>query len=156
VKALVALALAAAALLACAREDPEIRKARDFFERYVDLYDAFDPQVVGLYSDQVRAINLRRYENGAERQMELEGARYKELLAKSLPLARERGDRGTYSDVTFAIEGEYVRISAMRFSQIKGYALPLTLRVGPIAAQDWRIVEERSESRAHAGETPAD
>jgi GTP-binding protein len=40
-----------------------------------------------------------------------------------------------------------VLITATRFSLPKSYSSPYSLRVGPIAAKDWLIFEERSESR---------
>ena len=157
-KAVLGLALSAAlaltSLAARADEDPAIVKARAFFARYVELTDAFDPQLVALYSDKARAINVRRFEGGVERQMELQGTRYKELLAKALPIAKTAGDRSTYSDVKYASDGEYVRIDATRLSQLKHYSSPFSLRIGPIAAKEWQIVEERSVSKALPGETP--
>jgi hypothetical protein len=149
-----AAAFAAASSFVRAAEDPAVAKARAFFASWVELADAFDPKLAALYSDGARAINVRRYPGGEQRQMELDGARYKSLLEKSLPVAKSGGDRSTYSDLKFAVEGEYVVISATRFSHRKTWASPFSLRVGPIAAKDWKIVEERSESKAFPGETP--
>ncbi len=64
-----------------------------------------------------------------------------------MPLAKERGDYSTYSDISFKLEGANVRVTATRFSVLKKYKSPLSLLVGPTPAGDWRILEELSESR---------
>ena len=70
-----------------------------------------------------------------------------EVLRKSMPLARELGDKSTYSECSYSAEGPMVRIKCQRFSERKKYTSPISLLVGPTAAGDWLILEELSESQ---------
>jgi len=72
---------------------------------------------------------------------------YRQLLAATLPLAEMRGDTNTYSDVTFTVDGDRVRVKAVRYSNLKHYESPLELLVGPDEEGEWKILEEISESR---------
>jgi hypothetical protein len=64
-----------------------------------------------------------------------------------MPIAKQRGDRSSYSDVTYALEGPNVRITATRFSELKRYSSPLSLLVGRRPDGRWMIYEELSESQ---------
>lgn len=64
-----------------------------------------------------------------------------------MPLAKARGDTSTYSDVKYTPEGERVRITCTRFSELKKYSSPLSLLVGPGKDETWLIFEEISESQ---------
>jgi hypothetical protein len=65
-----------------------------------------------------------------------------------MPLAKARGDRSTYSDVSFELNGDgSVSIEASRYSELKDYTSPLELTVAPDEEGEWRIIEELSESQ---------
>lgn len=144
------LALATLPVPAAAGEEPDARlvAAKTLFERYVTLERAFDPAVADLYTDSATVRNFRRYPTGQVREMKLEGARYKNLIVASLPMAKERGDLSVYTDVAYEVlvTGE-VAITATRYSELKKYSSPLTLRIAPQGDGGWRIVEETSESQ---------
>ena len=135
------------ALAAPAWAQPSEKAAAQLFQRYVALSRAYDAQLAELFDDNALIVNKRISPNGEVREMTLPAARYKVLLRKALPLARQRGDRSTYSNVRYAREGERVRISALRYSELKKYSSPLVLVVGPAPAGGWLIYEEHSESR---------
>lgn len=137
------LVLAVSASLAADSED----KARKFFAQYVALEKAFDPAVVELYSDEARIQNTRIYPTGQERVLTLPAAQYKQLLLQALPLAKERGDTNAYSEVKYTPEGDRVRITATRYSDLKKYSSPISLLVGPAADGKWQILEEITQSR---------
>lgn len=122
-------------------------KAAALFERYVTLGRAYDAGLAELYDDNALIRNKRTYPGGEVREMTMPAGQYKSLLRKALPLAQARGDRSTYSDVRYTREGERVRISAARYSELKKYTSPLVLVVGPAAGGRWLIYEEHSESR---------
>lgn len=141
-----ALFLLVAVLLGttAAAQAPE---AARLFERYVALGRAYDAALADLYDDNALISNRRILPNGEVREMTLPAGQYKKLLRKALPLAQSRGDRSTYSEVRYAREGERVRISAARYSELKKYSSPLVLVVGPQPGGRWLIYEEYSESR---------
>jgi hypothetical protein len=141
----VVLAGVTLAALASARasEDP----AKRLFEHYVALGHAYDPGIADLYADDALIKNTRTYPTGEVRELTMPAAKYKALIRQAMPLARARGDRSTFSDVRYAAEGSRVRIRASRFSELKRYASPISLLVGPSASGTWLIYEEVSESR---------
>ena len=143
-KTILILCLAATA---SAWAQPTEKSAAQLFQRYVALSRAYDAQLAELFDDNALITNKRILPGGEVREMTLPAARYKNLLRKALPLARERGDRSTYSSVRYAREGERVRISALRYSELKRYTSPLVLVVGPAPGGRWLIYEEHSESR---------
>jgi hypothetical protein len=133
--------------LAAEAGDPAIDQAKRLFKRYVALGQAFDPAVADLYSDEALIENRRRYPSGEVKTLTLPAPKYKELIRAAMPAAKARGDRNTYSDVRYAIEGQGVRIVAKRFSELKKYSSPLSLLVKRDAKSAWLIYEERSESQ---------
>lgn len=126
---------------------PLDREAANLFQRYVALGRAFDASLADLYDENALIRNKRTYPDGEVREITMPAAQYKSLLRKALPLAEKRGDRSTYSDVRYAVEGERVRITAARYSELRKYTSPLVLVVGPAAGGRWLIYEEHSESR---------
>lgn len=121
--------------------------AKTLFASYDSLAAAFDPAVADLYCDNALIQNTRRFPNGETRVMEFPAADYKRLIRVAMPVAQARADYNTYSEVEYAQEGGNVRITATRFSLLKGYASPLSILVGPCAGDSWAILEEISESR---------
>ena len=122
-------------------------QAQALFQRYRQLADAFDPAFADLYCDAARISNTRRFPDGTERTLELSAAQYKDLVHAAMPVARQRGDRSTFSSVAFTREGDAVRISASRYSLLKDYTSPITLKVAACNGNAWGILEEISESR---------
>jgi len=126
---------------------PSIKNAQSLFERYVRLEAAFNPSVADLYADGALIKNKRVYPVGPARELTMPAPKYKELIRQSMPLAKERGDRSTYSGVNYTPEGSNIRITAVRFSELKKYSSPISLLVGPSKTGTWLILEELSESR---------
>jgi hypothetical protein len=124
------------------------KEAARLFERYVALGRAYDVKLAEMYDDNALIRHKRTSANGAVRELTVPAPQYKSLLRKELPRAQARGDRSTYSNVRYAREGERVRISVERYSELKKYTSPLVLVVGPAAGGRWLIFEEHSESRS--------
>ena len=130
-----------------ATEDSRIFKAEKLFEQYVLLEHTFDSGAADLYSDNAVIRNKRRYPTGQVRELSLPAQKYKELVRSSMPIAKLRGDTNSYSEVNYFIEGEGVRINAVRFSELKKYSSPISLLVKPSQSGNWLIFEEISESQ---------
>ena len=145
------LAVLAALLFALpitAREATPRERAQALFEEYQSRAEAFDLRLVDLYDDGARIVNVRTYPGGApDRALHLTGLQYKAKLLELMPRAKARGDYSTYSDVSYAAEGDRVRVRCTRFSVLKKYRSPYSILVGPDADGNWRIFEELSESR---------
>ncbi len=124
-----------------------VAKAKELFERYTTLGRAFDPTVADLYSDEAKIQNTRTYPSGEKRTLTFPAPEYKKLIRGAMPLAKARGDTDTYSDVKYVPEGERVRITCTRFSELKKYSSPLSLLVGLDKDGKWLIFEEISESQ---------
>ena len=121
--------------------------AKKLFDRYVDSERTFDPAVADLYSDDAKIQNKRTYPDGSTRVSTMPAPKYKELIRQAMPLAKERGDTNTWSEVKYVTEGQKVRITATRFSNLKKYSSPVSLLVGPSSEGKWLIFEELSESK---------
>lgn len=153
VKSLLAVLLLAVATLtqvttaAERKEDIRVTKAKSIFERYVSLEHAFEPTVADLYSDEAVIRNKRTYPTGQVRELTMPAPKYKELLRKTMPLAKQRGDTSTYADVSYAFDGDGVRIKADRYSDLKKYHSPMSILVKPSSTGEWLIYEEFSESQ---------
>lgn len=122
-------------------------EARALFQRYQALAAAYDPAFADLYCDAAVVRNTRRFPDGTERTLELPAAQYKNLVRTTMPIARQRGDRSTFASVAFTREGDAVRITASRYSLLKDYTSPVSLKVAACADGAWGILEEISESR---------
>ncbi|MBJ6799428.1 hypothetical protein [Geomonas propionica] len=129
------------------KEDVRITKAKRLFERYVSLEHAFEPAAADLYSDEAVIRNKRTYPTGQIRELTMPAPTYKELLRKSMPLAKLRGDTSTYADVSYSFDGDGVRIKADRYSNLKKYHSPLSVLVKPSSTGEWLVYEELSESQ---------
>jgi hypothetical protein len=121
--------------------------AKAVFEQYVQLEHAFDPAAADLYADDALIKNKRTYPTGQVRELTMPASTYKTLIRQTMPLAKQRGDTNTYSDISYSKEGAMVRIRATRFSNLKNYASPISLLVLPDDNGRWLIREELSESR---------
>jgi hypothetical protein len=130
-----------------AAESDQLAEARRVFQRFVQLSHAYDVQVADLYAETASIKNKRLYPNGQVRELSMPAAQYKELIRNAMPVAKARGDRSTYSDLKFTVEGKGVRITGTRFSELKQYSSPMSLLVEPSASGSWLIVEELTESR---------
>jgi len=128
-------------------DEEKIAQAKILFEDYVRLERAFDPAVADLYADSALIQNRRAYPTGEVRSLTMPAPLYKEVLREVMPLAKARGDTSTYSQVTYAVDADQVRIAATRYSELKKYSSPLSLLVGPAENGKWLIYEERSESK---------
>lgn len=121
--------------------------AEALFAEYQRRAADFDPAVADLYCETATIRNTRTYPDGQQRVLELPAVKYKELVRAAMPAARARGDKSKYSEVAYTQEGDNVRITAMRYSELKQYSSPLSLLVGPCNDGDWAVLEELGESR---------
>lgn len=122
--------------------------AKKLFERYIDSERTFDPAVADMYSDDAKIQNTRTYPDGSTRVSTMPAPTYRQLIRQAMSLAKERGDTNTYSEVKYTTEGDRIRITANRFSNLKKYSSPVSLLVGATPEGKWLIYEELSESRA--------
>ena len=141
---LAGISLAASCLAAAAAP---VDDAQALFQQYTSLEAAFDPAIADLYADDALIRNKRTYPDGQVRELTLPATQYKALMRNVMPLAKAKGDRSTYSQVTYAEEGGGVRIKANRYSRMKHYESPIAILVAPDASGHWLIREELSESR---------
>ena len=145
--ALMALISIAQFAIGASNESPNIQAARSLFEQYISLGKAFDPAAADLYADEARIQNSRTYPDGTKRTLTMPAAQYKDLIRKTMSLAKARGDTNEYSEITYSAEGSNVRIMSIRHSNLKNYDSPLSLLVGKAKDGAWKILEEISESK---------
>lgn len=146
---IVLCAVLAWAMAAFAGNEPDTRlaKAKELFDRYIRLESAFDGAIADLYSDDAVIKNKRTYPTGQVKELVIPATKYKELILAVMPLAKARSDTNEYSEMKYTIEGDGVRITAERYSNLKKYHSSLSLLVKPTASGAWLIYEELSESQ---------
>ena len=99
----------------------DVSSAKAFFQDYVEMGENFDVSIANLYLDSATIRNLRKYPNGLTKSMQLTGAQWKGLVTKVMPLAKARGDKTTFSQITISIDGKQAKIKANRFSNLKKF-----------------------------------
>lgn len=130
-------------------EEPRIESAKRLFDDYVALEHRFDSSIADLYADEASIRNTRKYPFGLPTKvMTLPAMSYKALIRQAMPMAKARGDRSRYSEVSYSMEGDKVRINCIRYSELKKYFSPFSILAGPGADGKWLIYEEISESRS--------
>jgi hypothetical protein len=119
-----------------------------FFNDYIRLGDAFDPAVADLYFDQALIHAYRVYPHGLERNMELSGVQWKQLVIQIMPLAKAQNDKSTFSNIRFTeINGGY-KIKADRYSVRKCYTdTGYYMIVKPSENGNLKIIEEYMETK---------
>jgi hypothetical protein len=131
-------------------DDASLEKAKDLFAKYVQYEHDYDAAVTNLYSDAAIIQNTRHYASGEQRVLKIPAKDYMQIIQKVMPLAKEQGDRSTYSGATYVAEGKGVRITATCYSELKKYSTPISMLVGPDSTGKWLILEELTESRSQS------
>lgn len=143
VAALAGLAITALALA----QDSDIDAAKQLFAQYAALENAYDPGVADLYADDALIKQRRKMPMGEPQDVIVPASKYKTLLRQNIEIAKARGDRSTYSDVIYTREGEFIRIDALRSTEMSKRTTPFSIVVGQSPSGKWLIYEEVSASR---------
>lgn len=139
-------------LLSCAiafAEDINVDEIEEFFNKSIELSNSFDVAVVDLYSDNAIIKTYRRYPFGMNREMAMTGAQWKELVIKTMPLAKMKNDRSTFSDIKITIiDKNKAKIKANRYSNLKCYTDTGYYVIAERQADgNYLIIEEYSETQ---------
>ncbi len=121
----------------------------EFFKKYVQLGDTFDPEIATLYSDRARIRATRQYPLGLNREMQFTGAQWKAVMVKVMEIAKAKDDRSTFSNMVITEKGGQYRIKADRYSVLKCYTdTGYYMIVEPGQSGHLSIVEEYMETKA--------
>ena len=155
-RAWLSVLIAAALLTGCAqlsafeeavqieKETARVEEARELFERFVILGNHYDTGIANLYAEEAEILLIER-KRGELRKVAVAGTDFKELVQRTLPRAERKGVHSSYSDVTFRVRGERVRIDAIRTAMPQGWRVPHILVVGPSeSGEEWLIYQEVS------------
>lgn len=121
-------------------------EAEAFFNKYVALGNNFDIALGDLYSDNAQILNTRIYPNGQQKTMTISVPNYRTMLVRVMPLAKAKGDKDSYSQITYKPVADKMRIQALRHNHMKNYDSWLVLVIAK-QGPDWKIVQELSQSR---------
>jgi hypothetical protein len=126
-------------------KDPKVAGAKEAFEKFVRLSQACDPAVAGAYSDAAKIAITAIYPDGTKKEMALSGVQAKAIIPQAVAEAKRKGDIDDFSEVTYAVEGEHVRVKAKKFNRLKKYTAPVEFLFGPERGE-WKIFEEVNQS----------
>ncbi len=130
----------------------EQSEVQSFFERYQRLYNAFNPDVIELYSDDASICSLRHDPNGHKRVIEVTGKQMKAMVRMMMPVARSRGDISRFSNVEIKIKDGWAKVSAHRYSVLRNYTdKGYHMIVKETQGGSLLIVKEYSETQPHRG-----
>jgi len=126
---------AAAAVIAIASQPAD--EARAAFGQYETYTREYDVRLADLYADDAQVVARR---GGATRMMR--GDQWKALIRVGVPVAKQRGDLDTFSDVeAITLPDGTVRVRAVRFNHLKNYKSPYSA-VWRQQGGRWLIVRE--------------
>ena len=83
-----------------------------FFKDYQSLGDNFDTAVIQLYSDDANIIVVRKMPDGVERTLKIDGLKWKQMIADTMEIAKQRGDKSEFSDIKVVVEKDKAKITA--------------------------------------------
>ena len=93
----------------------------NFFDKYVNLNNAFDETVAWLYSDNAKIRTYQVYPKGLKKALELSGAQWKMLASLIMPVNRLDENQSQFSDITITDHGNGFKIKANRYVEAKCY-----------------------------------
>lgn len=110
----------------------DVESAERFFEVAVALAREYDARALDFYADDARMTLYRRVPEGMRKVTALTGAEFKALVPKIWPIARQRGERDSFSNIRVSIAGGRATIRGDRYSEFRCYT-----------DKDWFMVIER-------------
>jgi hypothetical protein len=125
-----------------AADDNPIGEAQKVFKQYMELERAYDPAQGELFTPTATIKDTRIYQDGTSKVLTWTGEHYKLIIKAQLPVSKARNEQFVYSQVSYAREGNNVRIKCNRYSPQKKTGGPLELLVAPVSRGCWKIVEE--------------
>jgi hypothetical protein len=127
-------------------ENPQIEKAKQFFQVICTKYKNFDPSLADLYSGNAISRMIRLYPKGETKELTMEGIKIKEAVRQSMVRARSINERISFTDTHFVEEGGMVRITSRLHNELKNYSTPYEILVGKNGDGAWLIFTETIQS----------
>ncbi len=121
-------------------------EVKSFFQKYVDLGNAFDASITDLYSSDAKITNTRYYPDGHTKTINIPMPTYKQMIVTSMPLAKAHNDQDSFSKVSYEDYKGSTKITALRHNKVKNYDSLLVLVVSKTPA-GLKITQEISQSR---------
>lgn len=125
----------------------DVAAARSFFDGFAEMENDFDPALLDRYADNA-VIKVTRVDGQGKPVIEERSiADYRAEQVKALPLAKQKLDTHTYSDIKVeAGKGGRAMVSGKRLSTLTKTSTPFYVVVKP-TGREWKIVEAWSEAR---------
>jgi len=94
---------------------------REFFANFTQLEQNFEISLAKLYAnDAIIDVHMRQLD-GRMRLIQLNGTEWKNLIARTMHLAKAAGDKSTYKNIEISIIGDGAKIKATRYSLMRCY-----------------------------------
>lgn len=132
---------------ALAADDAATLDAQRLFKQFVDLEHAYDPAQADLFASSAVIKDTRVYQEGPTKTFNWTGDNYKAIIKAQLPVQKARSEQFAYSQVSYAHEGNNVRIKCTRTSSQRKFSAPFEMVLAPTGKQGYKIIEEIFQSQ---------
>jgi len=131
----------------CFAAQDDIRNAKMFIRKFLELSHNYDPALIDMYSDSANIVRKVVYEDGKVEKVVIPTDLYKKsLLFFRLP-AKLRGYRNEFINFSYIMEGKNVRATGLRKSNNTDI-VPISLLLGRDASGEFHILEEITETKS--------
>jgi hypothetical protein len=130
-----------------AADDAATLDAQRIFKQFVDLEHSYDPAQADLYASSAVIKDTRVYQDGPTKTFNWTGDNYKSIIKAQLPVQKARSEQFAYTQVSYAREGNNIRIKCTRTASQRKFSAPFELLLAPAGKQGYKIIEETFQSQ---------
>ncbi len=122
--------------------------AMDFFRRYVDAANTYNPSITTMYAPDAKIVREVIKPDGEVVPVETTTARYVSEMKKSQTVAKVRHYTNSYSDISAKEIGkDTFKITALRQPKGETYKLKSSMVVRQDKNGQWQIIEEVMQTK---------
>lgn len=125
----------------------EKQDALAFFNSYVQASNRYSPALLGMYSNNAKIIRQVVKPDGTLVNVPFSVTDYKKQLKLSSKIAKIKGYKNYYSNISVTKVANGYKIDALRKPSLSDYRLRASMVVQQQSGGDWLIVEELMQTK---------
>ncbi|TYP73017.1 hypothetical protein [Paenibacillus methanolicus] len=127
-------------------DDKLVNEVTSLFKSYIKMTNEYDDSIADLYADHANITFKIQTDTEDISNQAFTGATYKQMIVHAMPVAKERGDTDTFSDIKYTvIANNTVKIEAMRYNHFYKYTSPYSSILEKSDTGEWLITAEMLE-----------